>query len=142
MRVDLAYRQDQPNLTQIAAEITQPILPRPAAESAISNVAQPARDLPAATPPQPVAEIPWFHNVIVIEQVKDPIQRLWYAAKTLEHGWSQTVLTVQIETDLYRRHGQAVTNFASKLPPPQSDGAQQALKDPYRFDVLTLGPAR
>ncbi len=87
----LAYRQDQP------------ILPQPAAESAISNVAQPARDLPAAIPPQPVAEIPWFHNVILIEKVKDPIQRLWYAAKALEHGWSRAVLTVQIETDLYRR---------------------------------------
>ncbi|MDS4040945.1 MAG: PDDEXK nuclease domain-containing protein [Candidatus Competibacter sp.] len=134
----LAYRQDQPNLTQVAAEITQPILPQPAAESAISNVAQPVRDLPAAIPPQPVAEIPWFHNVILIEKVKDPIQRLWYAAKALEHGWSRAVLTVQIETDLYRRQGQAVTNFASTLPPPQSDLAQQALKDPYLFDFLTL----
>jgi len=85
-----------------------------------------------------VAEIPWFHNVILLEKVKDRAERLWYAAKTLEHGWSRAVLTVQIESDLFRRQGKAITNFAVSLPAPQSDLAQQALKDPYLFDFLTL----
>jgi predicted nuclease of restriction endonuclease-like (RecB) superfamily len=85
-----------------------------------------------------VAEIPWGHNIVLMEKVKDPVQRLWYAAKTLEHGWSRAVLTLQIESDLYARQGKAVTNFATALPPPQSDLAQQALKDPYLFDFLTL----
>ncbi len=88
--------------------------------------------------PQPLADIPWFHNVIIIEKVKDPVQRMWYAHKTIEHGWSRAVLTVQIESGLYERHGKAVTNFDCTLPPPQSDLALQAVKDPYIFDFLDL----
>ena len=101
-------------------------------------VAQPVRQIAEDTPPESVAHLPWGHNVVLFQKVKDADQRLWYAAKALEHGWSRAVLTVQIESDLYRRQGQAVTNFASTLPPPQSDLAQQALKDPYLFDFLTL----
>jgi hypothetical protein len=41
---------------------------------------------------------------------------------------------VQIETDLYGRQGKAVTNFAATLPAPQSDLAQQTIKDAYVFD--------
>ena len=88
--------------------------------------------------PQPVAEIPWGHNVWLLEKVKDPAERLWYVRHALLHGWSRPVLVHQIETDLYRRQGKAVTNFEITLPPPQSDLAQQTLKDPYVFDFLTL----
>ena len=65
-------------------------------------------------------------------------QRLWYAQKTVQHGWSRAVLVHQIELDLYGREGRAITNFALTLPAPQSDLAQQTLKDPYVFDFLTL----
>jgi predicted nuclease of restriction endonuclease-like (RecB) superfamily len=57
----------------------------------------------------------------------------------MQHGWSRTILELQIESNLYGRQGQAVSNFAATLPPPQSDLAQQTLKDPYLFDFLTLG---
>lgn len=103
-----------------------------------ANLTQPASDFDSPILPQPAAEIPWFHNVILLEKLKDPVERLWYAAKTLEHGWSRAVLTVQIETKLFARQGKAVTNFAATLPAPQSDLAQQTLKDPYVFDFLTL----
>jgi len=63
---------------------------------------------------------------------------LWYARQALEHGWSRAVLVHQIESDLFKRKGRAVTNFQATLPPPQSDLAQQVLKDPYNFDFLTL----
>src|SRR3990167_6179138 len=99
---------------------------------------QAAIEMNFAILPQAVAEIPWGHNVWLLEKVKDLTQRLWYAAKTLEHGWSRAILTVQIESDLYGRQGKAVSNFAGTLPAPQSDLAQQALKDPYLFDFLTL----
>ena len=49
------------------------------------------------------------------------------------------MLTTQIDTRLHERGGKALTNFARTLPPAQSDLAQQALKDPYVFDFLTLG---
>ena len=67
--------------------------------------------------------------------MKDTEQRLWYAAQTVSHGWSRAILEHQIESDLYGRQGKALTNFSQTLPPPQSDLAQQILKDPYNFDV-------
>ena len=88
---------------------------------------------------QPVSQIPWGHNIALLQKLKDQTERLWYAAHTMEHGWSRAILVHQIETGLYRRSGQALTNFTRTLPPPQSDLAQQILKDPYNFDFLTLG---
>ncbi len=105
-----------------------PVLPRLVAESDGRNL------------PQPVAEIPWGHNVWLLEKLKDPAVRLWYARQTLENGWSRNVLAHQIESGLYERQGKALTNFKRTLPPPQSDLAQEAIKDPYTFDFLTLGP--
>jgi len=102
------------------------------------KVAQAVRQLADEGPPEAVAGLPWGHNVVLFQKVKDPDQRLWYAAKTVEHGWSRAVLTVQIESDLFARQGKAATNFSATLPAPQSDLAQQALKDPYLFDFLTL----
>ena len=89
-------------------------------------------------PPEPLASLPWGSNILLIEKVKDPATRLWYARKTLEHGWSRAVLTVQIETKLHERSGKAVTNFDRTLPPAQSDMAREVLKDPYTFDFLSL----
>jgi len=91
-----------------------------------------------ATPPEPMASLPWGHNLVLLTKLKKPAERLWYAQAALRHGWSRAVLTVQIETQAHRRMGQALTNFAQTLPPPQSDLAQQVLKDPYTFDFLTL----
>lgn len=106
--------------------------------SKAADLSQAATEMAECVPPSPVAEIPWFHNVILVSKVKDHTQRLWYASKTLEHGWSRAVLTVQIESDLFGRQGKAISNFAGTLPAPQSDLAQQSLKDPYLFDFLTL----
>jgi predicted nuclease of restriction endonuclease-like (RecB) superfamily len=88
--------------------------------------------------PQVVREIPWGHNVVLLFKLKTPAERLWYASKTIEHGWSRPVLVHQIELGLCERQGKAVTNFDRTLPPPQSDMAQQMLKDPYVFDFLTI----
>jgi len=90
---------------------------------------------------QVVAQIPWGHNVRILDYVKDPIQREWYIRQTVEYGWSRNILVHQIETRLYERQGKAMTNFARTLPPPQSDLAQQLLKDPYQFDFLTSADA-
>ncbi|WP_434110807.1 PDDEXK nuclease domain-containing protein [Paraburkholderia caffeinilytica] len=87
---------------------------------------------------QPVAQLPWSHVVTLLDKLDDTAQRLWYAEKSLEHGWSRSVLTMQIETTAHARVGKAVTNFAERLPPAQSDLARDALKDPYIFDFLAL----
>ena len=83
--------------------------------------------------------LPWGHHLRLLDKVKEADQRRWYTRAAHEHGWSRAILEHQIETDLYGRQGQAQTNFARTLPPPQSDLAQQILKDPYNFDFLTLG---
>lgn len=88
---------------------------------------------------QVAAQIPWFHNCVLLEKVKDLNQRLWYIQQTVQYGWSRSVLVYQIESELYYRQGEAVTNFVSTLPQPQSDLAHQLLKDPYHFDFLNLG---
>jgi predicted nuclease of restriction endonuclease-like (RecB) superfamily len=88
---------------------------------------------------QLAAQIPWFHNCVLLDKVKDSTEREWYLCKTLEHGWSRNVLVHQIESGLYHRQGKALTNFEQTLPSPQSDLAQQILKDPYNFDFLSLG---
>jgi predicted nuclease of restriction endonuclease-like (RecB) superfamily len=87
---------------------------------------------------QAVAQLPWGHNVRLLDHVKNREERLWYIRQAIEHGWSRNVLVIHIESGLYRRQGKAVTNFQATLPPPQSDLAQQLLKDPYNFDFLTL----
>ncbi|MFB2974503.1 YhcG family protein [Aerosakkonema sp. BLCC-F183] len=88
---------------------------------------------------QLAAQIPWFHNCILLDKVKDAAERLWYIQQTIQYGWSRSVLTHQIDSGLYRRQGGATTNFDRTLPKPQSDLAQQVLKDPYNFDFLSLG---
>jgi len=87
-----------------------------------------------------LAQITWYHNITLLEKVKDPAERLWYAHQTIEHGWSRNVLVHQIESRLYERQGKAVTNFERTLPAPQSDLTQSLVKDPYIFDFLSLGP--
>ena len=89
---------------------------------------------------QVVALLPWGHNVRLLDAVKAPEKRVWYARQAIEHGWSRNVLVHQIDSNLFARQGSALTNFTRTLPAEQSELAQQILKDPYTFDFLSLGP--
>jgi predicted nuclease of restriction endonuclease-like (RecB) superfamily len=89
---------------------------------------------------QVAARLPWFHVCVLLDRVKEPSRREWYARKAVEHGWSRHILIAQIESALHERAGKALTNFKAVLPAPQSELAQQTLKDPYVLDFLTLGP--
>ena len=90
---------------------------------------------------QAVGQIPWGHNLVLLSKIKEKQQRLNYAMLVQQHGWSRNVLVHQIESQVLHRQGQATTNFAQTLPAPQSELAQQTLKDPYIFDFLSLGMA-
>ena len=90
-----------------------------------------------------LAHLTWYHHIALWEKVDRPESRLWYAARTLEHGWSRNILALQIEAQTHRRQSKAQTNFPATLPPPDSDMAVQVFKDPYLFDFLgTDAPRR
>ncbi len=90
-----------------------------------------------------VAQLPWRQNIALLEKLSDSEERLWYARKVREEGWSQNILVLQIKNRLHTRHGKALTNFPATLPPADSDMAGQVFKDPYLFDFLgTADPRR
>jgi len=82
--------------------------------------------------------LPWSHIKIILDKIKDHQAALFYIYETIENGWSRDVLALQIKSGLYSRQGKAITNFKTTLPEPQSDLAQQTIKDPYSFDFLTF----
>lgn len=86
-----------------------------------------------------LAQLPWYHQLALLDKLPGPETRRWYIAQTIEHNWSRNTLVMQIENRLLERSGKAVSNFESHLPKPQSDLARDSLKDPYRFDFLSLG---
>jgi len=83
-----------------------------------------------------VAQIPWRSNLTLLDKLDNPEERLWYAAKTLENGWSKSILGLQIEGQLYQREGKATNNFPATLPAAETDLVTQTFKDPYLFDFL------
>ena len=119
-------------VSQIVAQRSQDsspaILSRPVTESASTAI-------------ELLVSLPWGHNLVLMQKVKELNTRLWYARAALEHGWSRSVLLAQIESRLHKRQGRAITNFTATLPAPQSDLAHQTLKDPYIFDFLTMDAA-
>ena len=136
----LAFHRDYPDPI---AMVQQPATPSPAA----AKVPQPAAQLissPKVPPPVALSRepllwsVPWAHHVILMDKVPDLPIRRWYMEQTLANGWSRNVLALQIDARAHDRHGKAASNFAALHPAPQSDLAQQALKDPYIFDFLTL----
>lgn len=82
------------------------------------------------------AQIPWRSNILLMDKLSNQDERVWYAQKTLENGWSRDVLALQIESRLIERSGKSVNNFPIALPPADSDMADQIFKDPYLFDFL------
>lgn len=85
-----------------------------------------------------LAQLPWYHQLALLDKLPNAETRRWYATKAIEHNWSRNILVMQIETRLLERSGKAITNFDARLPKPQSDLARESIKDPYRFDFLGL----
>jgi predicted nuclease of restriction endonuclease-like (RecB) superfamily len=89
-----------------------------------------------------VAQIPWRSNLALLDKLKDPQMRMYYACNTIENGWSRDVLAMQIDSQLHERQGKAINNFDVALPPADSDMATQVFKDPYLFDFLGTADPR
>ncbi len=88
--------------------------------------------------PHIILQIPWGHNVLILQKIKELKEAAFYVQHTIANNWSRSILQMQIESNLYARQGKAITNFKLTLPKPQSDLANQLLKDPYNFSFLTL----
>ena len=87
---------------------------------------------------QLVAQLPWGHQTVLIDRLDTRESRLWYVRMAVTYGWSRSVLNHQIDTKLLERQGKASNNFQQTLPVPQSDLAQELLKDPYNLEFLTI----
>lgn len=85
-----------------------------------------------------LTQVPWGHNILIFTKSSDRQEAGFYLQQTLESGWSRDVLALQLKSNLYARTGKAITNFSRTLPSPQSDLAQQTLKDPYTFDFMAM----
>ncbi len=97
-----------------------------------------AESFPDANWAAAAAQIPWGHNMLLLDKVDDPTKRLWYVQQSIEGGWSRSELETWIESNLHERKGKAITNFKRALPSPQSDMAEQIIKDPYNLGFLSL----
>lgn len=86
------------------------------------------------------AQIPWSHNIAIIEATNSKEERIWYINKTIENGWSHSVLVHQLESGLYNRQAinDKINNFDTILSSAQSELAVQTMKDPYIFDFITF----
>jgi predicted nuclease of restriction endonuclease-like (RecB) superfamily len=97
-----------------------------------------AESYPSGISETAVSQIPWGHNIVLLQKVETAQKRLWYAEQILENGWSRNMLVNWIESDLHSRQGKSINNFKRTLPELQSDLAEQTLKDPYNFSFLAL----
>jgi predicted nuclease of restriction endonuclease-like (RecB) superfamily len=85
-----------------------------------------------------ITQIPWSHNVVIIEKSNSLQEALFYIAETIQNNWTKNILLNQLALNLYKRQGKAITNFTKALPAKQSSIAIQTLKDPYVFDFLSI----
>lgn len=109
--------------------------PQAVVNSAAPNFPQLVGDLK----PEELFSVPWGHHRLIIDRCKDdPEKAIFFVRKTIQNNWSRAVLENFLDTDLYKRQGKAISNFAYALPAQQSDLAQEMTKDPYNFDFLTI----
>lgn len=88
---------------------------------------------------QLVAQLPWKHNITLMQKVKDKEIRKWYMNRCLEDGWSDSILIYQINTNLYNRQEKSIKHNNFELTLKQnSDLANNMMKEPYVFDLIEL----
>ncbi|MCP3939890.1 MAG: DUF1016 domain-containing protein [Desulfobacteraceae bacterium] len=134
----LFYSQAIANLATSCCQIESHVVEQFSEQKPVENAGQAVPQLKGQQVVAKLTQVPWGHNLVIISKCRDVTEALYYVNKTIEHNWSRNVLTHQIESGLYHREGKAITNFTDTLPSPQSDLAQQLIKDPYTFDFLML----
>lgn len=121
------------NLQQAVGKLGETNLQQLVGKSLDLNPQQLAQDF------EMLFKIPWGHHCRIIDKVdNDTSKALFFVRKTMENNWGRGTLVNFLETDLYESQGAALTNFSSTMTKPESDLAQQLLKDPYHFEFLQL----
>jgi len=135
-RFYMFYTQDSAILQQVVEEIPPLVdnLPQVIDNKEDTILQQLAEELDDHL----IFQIPWGHNIQIFTKSKSIKEALFYVQKTIENGWSRAVLMNFMEADLFSAQGKALSNFSKTLPQPQSDLANQILKDPYNFDFLMI----
>ncbi|MCU5772527.1 DUF1016 N-terminal domain-containing protein [Erwiniaceae bacterium BAC15a-03b] len=82
-----------------------------------------------------LAQLPWYHQLALLDKLTHQEDRRWYAARAIEHNWSRNVLVMQIESRLLQRSGTTVTNFDISLPLVQSDLVRESDPDPKSCSI-------
>jgi predicted nuclease of restriction endonuclease-like (RecB) superfamily len=85
-----------------------------------------------------LSQLPWTHHMLILDKANTPDERIFYIKEAIRNGWSRNMLKVNIETSLYKRKGNAITNFDAKLSENQAELAKLTLKNPYVFDFLDI----
>ena len=90
---------------------------------------------------QLVAEVPWGHNLLILNRLSEPEERLYYLYTTVQCGWTRSVLMNQIKADAYERSltGGKAHNFSLTLPIQLAEQAEEALKSSYNLEFLGIG---
>lgn len=92
--------------------------------------------------PQAVAQLPWGHQRLIINKIKDVELAIRYADACYENSWSRDTLEANIHSNYHLRVGNGQTNFSTTLPALQSDLANQTIKNPYYFDFIEVEDER
>ena len=136
----LFYSQDDKILQQVVAKLGNENLHQLGAEKQLSKNKENTirQQLVDEFENHPIFQIPWGHHVQIFTKCKSIKEALFYVQKTIDNSWSRAVLMNFMEADLYSAQGKALNNFSRLLPEPQSDLANEIIKDPYNFDFLIL----
>jgi len=93
------------------------------------------RDYPKLA--QLVPEIPWGHNVLIMQKIKNRKEKEYYISMSAEMGWSRNVLLNQIKAGAYQLSlKKKQHNFEKALPVHLSEQADESLKSVYNLDFL------
>lgn len=82
--------------------------------------------------------VPWRHQVNIITKCKSVDETVFYLRECILGGWSRQTLDNSLKANLYKTHGQAISNFPEYLPETQSRMAQEITKDNYDFSFVTV----
>ena len=130
----------KPITPQPVAQLPQPsfeFTPQPVAQ--IDNLPSHQPIIQAFTNPiDYISLVPWGHIRYILDKGFTPEKAFFYILKTIEYGWSRNMLLNMMSAELYEAEGKSINNFPATMPEPDSDYANEIVKNPYHLDFLQL----